>query len=97
MVNQNLGAAYWAQGDYRRAIDCLWQTAMSLSGTQRHERFGQAVLPSVQSRAFLAVCHAELGRFTEGNVLGEEGLLTSSLRESPSRAGGLPWLLLARA
>ncbi len=31
LVNQNLGAAYWAQGDYLRAIDCLGQTAMSLS------------------------------------------------------------------
>ena len=40
LVNQNLGAAYWAQGDYLRAIDCLGQTAMSFSGAQRHERFG---------------------------------------------------------
>ena len=84
LVNQNLGAAYWAQGDYRRAIDCLWQTAVSLSGTQRQERFGQAVLPSVQSRAFLAVCHGELGRFTEGNVLGEEGLQIAETGAHPS-------------
>jgi tetratricopeptide (TPR) repeat protein len=32
LVNQNLGAAYWAQGDYLRAIDCLGQTAMTLAG-----------------------------------------------------------------
>ena len=74
LANQFLGAAYWAQGDYVRAIDCLEQTATSLSGAQRHERFGQAILPSVQSRAFLAACHAELGRFAAGSTLGKEGL-----------------------
>jgi tetratricopeptide (TPR) repeat protein len=41
---------------------------------QRYERFGLANLPAVQSRAFLAVCHAELGTFAEGHPLGEEGL-----------------------
>jgi tetratricopeptide (TPR) repeat protein len=84
LANQFLGAAYWGQGDYLRAIDCLGQTAMSLSGAQRHERFGQAILPSVQSRAFLAACHAELGGFTEGNVLGEEGLRIAETVAHPS-------------
>lgn len=88
LVNQNLGAAYWAQGDYLRAIDCLGQTAMSFSGAQRHERFGQAILPSVQSRAFLAACHAELGKFTEGNVLGEEGL---QIAETVAHPSSLMW------
>ena len=45
--NQYLGIAYWAQGDYRRAIDCLGQTVASLDGAQRHERFGQVILPAV--------------------------------------------------
>src|SRR4030095_10200801 len=84
LANQFLGATYWAQGDYLRAIDCLGQTAMSLAGAQRHERFGQAILPSVQSRAFLAACHAELGRFTAGNVLGEEGLQIAETVAPPS-------------
>ena len=39
-----------------------------------HERFGMAFLPPVQSRYWLAWCHAELGTFAEGRVLGEEGL-----------------------
>jgi tetratricopeptide (TPR) repeat protein len=84
LANLYLGATYWAQGDYLRAIDCLGQTAMALSGAQRHERFGQAILPSVQSRAFLAVCHAELGRFAEGHVLGEEGLQIAETIAHPS-------------
>ena len=74
LANQYLGAAYQAQGDYRRAIDCLRQTVASFDGAQRRERFGQVVLPAVLSRACLAWCHAELGTFAEGRALGEEGL-----------------------
>src|SRR5262245_47729604 len=57
---------------------------MSLCGAQRREHFGQANLPSVQSRAFLAVCHAELGRFAEGSTLGEEGLQIAEMVAHPS-------------
>ena len=32
------------------------------------------ILPAVYSRAYLAVCHAELGTFAEGRAFGEEGL-----------------------
>jgi class 3 adenylate cyclase/tetratricopeptide (TPR) repeat protein len=88
LANQFLGATYWAQGDYRRAIDCLGQTATSLHGAQRHERFGQAILPSVQSRAFLAACHAELGQFAAGRVLGEEGL---QIAETVAHPSSLMW------
>jgi class 3 adenylate cyclase/tetratricopeptide (TPR) repeat protein len=88
LANQFLGATYWAQGDYRQAIDCLGQTAMSLSGAQRHERFGQAILPSVQCRAFLAACYAELGQFTEGSALGEEGL---QIAETVAHPSSLMW------
>jgi tetratricopeptide (TPR) repeat protein len=74
LANYYLGIVYQAQGDYRRAIDCLGQTVASLDGAQRHERFGQVFLPAVISRAYLAWCHAELGMFAEGRVLGDEGL-----------------------
>jgi class 3 adenylate cyclase/tetratricopeptide (TPR) repeat protein len=74
LANLRLGYAYEAQGDYRRAIDCLRQTMVSLEGAQRRERFGQVALPAVQSRAWLALCHAELGTFVEGRALGDEGL-----------------------
>ena len=70
-----LGVSYQAQGDYRRAIDCLGQTVAALDGSRLHERFGQVIPPSVLSRAWLAACHAELGRFAEGRALGESGLL----------------------
>ena len=74
LANQHLGTAYLAQGDYRRAIDCYRQTVASLDGARRYERFGQTILPAVLSRAYLASCHAELGTFAEGSILGEEGL-----------------------
>jgi tetratricopeptide (TPR) repeat protein len=74
LANQSLGAAYDAQGDYRRALDCFGQTVASLDGARRHERFGQVFLPAVNSYALLATCHAELGTFAEGRALGEEGL-----------------------
>ena len=74
LANLYLGYAYQSQGDYRRAIDSLGQTVASLAGAQRHERFGYAFLPAVLAHAHLAQCHAELGTFAEGRVLGDEGL-----------------------
>jgi class 3 adenylate cyclase/tetratricopeptide (TPR) repeat protein len=74
LANERLGIAHYAQGDYRRAINCFGQTMASLSGAQYCERFGQLVLPAVFSRVFLAVCQAELGMFAEGRALGDEGL-----------------------
>jgi tetratricopeptide (TPR) repeat protein len=74
LANRDLGLAYQAQGEYRRAIDCLWQTVASLEGARRHEFFGRVFLPAVLSRAYLAWCHAELGTFAEGRALGDEGL-----------------------
>ena len=88
LANLFLGAAYWAQGGYRQAIDCLGQTVASLHGGQRRERLGQANLPYVQSLAFLAACHAELGTFAEGRSLGEEGL---QIAETVAHPSSLMW------
>jgi class 3 adenylate cyclase/tetratricopeptide (TPR) repeat protein len=74
LANQYLGRAYHAQGNYCWAIDCLRQTVTSLEGARRRERFGGVFLPAARSRANLAMCHAELGMFAEGCVLGDEGL-----------------------
>jgi class 3 adenylate cyclase/DNA-binding winged helix-turn-helix (wHTH) protein/tetratricopeptide (TPR) repeat protein len=79
-----LGGAYQAQGDYRRAIDCFRQAAMSLDGARRHERFGQVFLPAVLSRTELAVSHAELGKFPDGRALGEEGLRIAQAVNHPA-------------
>ena len=83
MANRNLGIAYHAQGDYRRAIDCHRQAIAFFDRAQRHERFGQVNLPTVTSRADLAWCYAELGMFAEGSALGEEGLRIAEAAAHP--------------
>jgi class 3 adenylate cyclase/tetratricopeptide (TPR) repeat protein len=91
LANLRLGYAYQAQGAYRRAIDCLGQTVASLEGTRRHERFGMLYLPAVQSRAWLAWCHAELGTFAEGRALGEEGLRIAEVVAHPGSLMVASW------
>jgi tetratricopeptide (TPR) repeat protein len=88
LANYFLGVAYQAQGDYQWAIDCLGQTVASFAGARRHERFGFFALPAVVSRAWLAVCHAELGTFAEGSALGAEGL---RIAEAVAHPGSLMW------
>jgi hypothetical protein len=83
LANQTLGMTFQIQGDYRQAIDCFGQTVASLEGTRRHERFGQVILPAVQSRAQLAWCHAELGTFAEGRAFGDEGLRVAEAAAHP--------------
>jgi class 3 adenylate cyclase/tetratricopeptide (TPR) repeat protein len=83
LANADLGRAYRAQGDYRRAIDCFAQTVASLDVARRRERFGEAFLPVVLSRAYLAWCHAELGRFAEGRAFGEEGVQIAEAADHP--------------
>jgi class 3 adenylate cyclase/tetratricopeptide (TPR) repeat protein len=86
LANFFLGFAYWLQGDYQRAIDCLRQTIASLDGVRHHERFGLPHPPAVLCRATLAACHAELGSFVEGIALSEEGC---RIAEADDRPGSL--------
>jgi tetratricopeptide (TPR) repeat protein len=87
LANQYLGFTYEDQGDHRRAIDCFRQTVAFFDGAGHHERFGQVLpqvfLPAVNARAHLAVCHAALGAFAEGRVLGEEGLRIAEAADHP--------------
>jgi tetratricopeptide (TPR) repeat protein len=83
LANLYLGTPYQFQGDYRRAIDYLRQGVAFFDGAQYHERFEQTILPAVNSRAYLVVCHAELGTFAEGTILGEEGLRIAEAIDHP--------------
>jgi len=83
MANHYLSIAYQAQGDYRRAIDCLGQTVVALDGIGHRERFGAVFLPAVASGARLAWCHAELGTFAEARALGDEGLRMAEAAAHP--------------
>ncbi|MBM3226471.1 MAG: hypothetical protein FJZ47_22125, partial [Candidatus Tectomicrobia bacterium] len=88
LANLYLGAAHSAQGAYGQAVHCLRQTAAALQGARRQERFGQATLPSVQARAFLAACYAELGCFVEGSTCGDDAL---QIAETVAHASSLMW------
>jgi tetratricopeptide (TPR) repeat protein len=90
-ANRYLGLAYSAQGDYRRAIDCLGQTVAFFEGARRHERFGQVFLPSVQCRTILAACHAELGTFADGRAMGDEGLRIAEALDHPASVMIASW------
>ena len=73
LANLLPGQLYYAPGRLS-AGDRLPQAERRAStATQRRERFGQACLPAVFSRAWLARCLAELGDVRRGHALGEEG------------------------
>jgi tetratricopeptide (TPR) repeat protein len=70
----HLGEAYYALGDYRRALTFLRSNVRSLEGELLLERFGMVGPPSVFSRNHLAMCLMELGAFPEGIALAEEAV-----------------------
>jgi tetratricopeptide (TPR) repeat protein len=84
----HLGYAYYAQGDYRRAIDGFGQAVPFFDGARLDERFWDVSLASVTSRAHLASCHAEVGTFAVGTILGEEGF---RIAEAVAHPEGLTW------
>jgi tetratricopeptide (TPR) repeat protein len=91
LANQYLAYTYRTQGDYRRAMDGLRQAVAFFDGVRRHERFGAAFLPAVNSRSWLAVCHAELGTFGEGRALAEEGLQIAEVVDHPTSLMSALW------
>jgi len=91
LANLYLGLAYHAQGGYRRAVDCFGQTVVFFDEARHRERFGQVFLPAVQSRFWLASCHAELGTFAEGSAFGEEGLQIAEAVDHPGSLMAAYW------
>jgi tetratricopeptide (TPR) repeat protein len=73
-ISTRLGRAYVFLGNYRKAIDFWRWTIASLKGELQYERFGMSAFQAPSSRAFLALCSAELGQFNEGIGPGEEGI-----------------------
>jgi tetratricopeptide (TPR) repeat protein len=83
-VHNGLGLVYSIQGDYRQAIDACRQAMALLEGEQRYERFGQPILPAVQSRTYLSMCLAEVGAFAEGIAVGEAGIRIAEAVQHPA-------------
>jgi class 3 adenylate cyclase/tetratricopeptide (TPR) repeat protein len=74
VTNLRMGQAYHSLGQYTMAMDCLRRNLALLSTDLLNDRCGMAGLPSVFSRAWLALCLAERGEFVEALVHGEEAL-----------------------
>jgi predicted ATPase len=82
-AHASLGNGYERLGDYRRAVEVFRKQVEILHGAPLRERFGQAHVQSVLSRANLACCLAELGAFAEGRVHGEDALRLAEAVEHP--------------
>jgi class 3 adenylate cyclase/tetratricopeptide (TPR) repeat protein len=83
VTNLPMGLLYHAIGDYRRAVKFFQWNVDQLGSDLAYERFGLFGLPSVFSRAFLAYCFAELGEFSRGDLIGEEGIRIAIAAEHP--------------
>jgi class 3 adenylate cyclase/tetratricopeptide (TPR) repeat protein len=82
-ANFRLGQAWYARGEYRRALEVLGRNITALQGDDLHRRLGMTGLPSVLSRAWLVWCLAELGEFVEARDRAEESLRIADFVEHP--------------
>jgi predicted ATPase/class 3 adenylate cyclase len=83
-ANNYLGEAYlWGFSNYRRAAEVFIRTVEALHDAPLGERFGTALVQSVGSRAYLAMCLAELGAFAEGRGHGEDALQLAEAVDHP--------------
>jgi class 3 adenylate cyclase/tetratricopeptide (TPR) repeat protein len=83
-TNHYLGLAYYALGDYRRAMGLLRSNVESLAGDLIRERYGMTGPPAGLSRAWLARCLAELGAFPEGLAYGAEAVRIAEAVDHPN-------------
>ena len=80
----NLGQAYRARTDHRRAVDVLHSTLRLLEGPLGRERFGQVTLPAVLVRVNLVCALAEMGRFTDAVRWSEEAIQIADAVNHPA-------------
>jgi tetratricopeptide (TPR) repeat protein len=64
-------------------MEILQWNVDALEGDLVQERFGQVYVPSALSRAWLARCLADLGRFSAGSAIGDEGLRIAEAADHP--------------
>jgi tetratricopeptide (TPR) repeat protein len=83
VANLRLGQAYLGLGDYPRAREYFQSNVESLEGDLIRERFGEAHLPSVQTRLWLVHVLAARGEFAEGIARGEEGVQIAQTVDDP--------------
>jgi class 3 adenylate cyclase/tetratricopeptide (TPR) repeat protein len=74
VVHATLAAAYFARGDYRRAIEVSRRNLELLVDGLEHERFGMSSVASVYSRMITVWSFAELGEFASALEIGRDAL-----------------------
>ena len=87
VADQYLAAALWNVGDYQAATDLFQKVTSSLKGDLSRERFGQALLPSVFARRYLAHALAERGEFDQSIAEAQEGLRIAEAADHPFSFG----------
>jgi len=83
LASLRLGQVYYSAGDYPRAVESLERNVATLQGDLLSERFGSINTVAASSRSWLSRCHAELGAFTEGLAMAEEGLRIAETVNNP--------------
>jgi tetratricopeptide (TPR) repeat protein len=78
-----LGRVHSSLGNYRRAMDSLGRTVAAFTGELLYQSHWGLGLPSVNARAILVQCQAELGAFAEGVAHGDEGVRIAEAVDSP--------------
>ncbi len=92
-ANNYQGRAYAVVGRYGPAMDCLRWIVTSLPDELANEHFGLPFLISVSSRAWLGLCLAEVGNFTEAIAWGHEALRMAEAADSPFSIVAAGWTL----
>ena len=94
-----LGLASLCGGSLADAVELFHEVVTTLAGERATERFGEPGPPAQFARAFLGWTLAELGRFDEAIVVGEESLRMAQATAQPFTlmhgyfGAGIPYLL----
>ena len=91
--NLYFGLACVGTGDYRRAEELLLHVLQLLEAVPSQERFGQPGFPAVSVRGFLGWVLAELGKFEEGIMHGQEGIRMADALNHPYSLANVCWHL----
>jgi tetratricopeptide (TPR) repeat protein len=79
-----LGRVYFAQGNYRAAIERMRWVTGALKDVPIDERFGRgSLMPSVACRAWLVLCLGHIGEFSEAIAWGGEGVRIAETAAGP--------------
>ena len=78
LATLRLAVALQAHGDYQETVGLFGWAIGALAGDQIRKQFGLTSIAAVAARSSLARSLAELGRFAEGEQVGEEGVRLAS-------------------